>query len=84
MEAGSQSRAPLSPHYTFVVQCATDTQIDAGRLHGRVEHVVSRHAAHFTSLDELLAFMDRMLREVAAHAAQAEADRPSAPDSDQA
>ena len=65
MEAGSEHRAPLSPHYAFVVQWATDTQIEAGRLHGRVEHVVSRHATQFTSLDELLAFMARVLREVA-------------------
>ena len=25
MEAGSEHRAPLSPHYAFVVQLATDT-----------------------------------------------------------
>ena len=64
MDAESEHRAPLSPHYAFVVQWATDTQIDAGRLHGRVEHVVSRQATRFTSLDGLLAFMARVLREV--------------------
>lgn len=67
MEAGSEQRAPLSPHCAFVVQWATDTQIAEGRMHGRVEHVVSRHATHFTLLDALLAFMARVLREVAAH-----------------
>ena len=66
MAAGSEHRVSLSPHYAFVVQWATDTQIEAGRIHGRVEHVVSRQATHFTSLDELLAFMARVLREVAA------------------
>ena len=66
MAAGSKHLAPLSPHYAFVVQLATDTPIEAGRIHGRVEHVASRHAMQFTSLDELLAFMARVLREVAA------------------
>jgi hypothetical protein len=66
MAAGSEYRVPLSPQYAFVVQWATDTHIEAGRIHGRVEHVVSRQATHFTSLDELLAFMARVLREVAA------------------
>jgi hypothetical protein len=82
MTTESEHRAPLSPHYAFVVQWATDTQIAEGRIHGRVEHVVSRHATHFASLDELLAFMARMLREVAApeHGAQAEAERLAAPD----
>ena len=74
MGAEHDQRAPLSPHYAFVVQLETDTQIDAGRIHGRVEHVVSRHVTRFTSLDELLAFMARVLREVAARERAAEAD----------
>jgi hypothetical protein len=83
MEAGNKQRAPLSPHYAFVVQWATDTQIAEGRMHGRVEHVVSRQATHFTSLDALLTFMARVLREVAAHEEQVKAEtaRLSAPDS---
>ena len=32
---------------------------------GRVEHVVSRKAARFQSVDELMAFMTEVLREVA-------------------
>ena len=86
MEAGNEQHAPLSPHYAFVVQWATDTQIAEGRMHGRVEHVVSRHATHFTSLDVLLAFMARVLREVAAHEQHVEAEiaRLSVPDSGQA
>jgi hypothetical protein len=86
MEAGNEQRTPLSPHYAFVVQWATDTQIAEGRMLGRVEHVVSRQATHFTSLDELLAFMARVLREVAVHEqhVQAETARLSTPDSSQA
>ena len=74
MGAEHDQRAPLSPHYAFVVQWEVGTQIDAGRIHGRVEHVVSRQATRFTSLDELLAFMARVLREVAAREHATEAD----------
>ncbi|ETW97750.1 hypothetical protein [Candidatus Entotheonella palauensis] len=35
-----------------------------GRLSGRVEHVVSNQAADFDSVADLLAFMDRIVREV--------------------
>jgi hypothetical protein len=54
-------------------------------MHGRVEHVVSRQAIHFTSLDALLAFMARVLREEDAHEEQlkTEAARLSALDSSQ-
>jgi len=55
---------PLAPEYAFVVQFARETAMDAGRLVGRVEHVVSRQATRFTSLDELVAFMLAVLREV--------------------
>lgn len=80
METGHERRAPLSPHYAFVVQWATDTHIEAGQLSGRVEHVVSRCATHFTSLEGLLAFMAQVLQNVAERErlAQAEADKLSA------
>jgi hypothetical protein len=68
MGAEHDQRVPLLPHYAFVVQWESDTQIDVGRIHGRGEHVMSRYAMRFTSLDELLAFMARVLREVAARA----------------
>lgn len=84
MDPGSEHHASLAPHYAFVVQYATDTQMDAGHIHGRVEHVMSRHAARFTSLDELLAFMARMLREVAEHETRTEAERRAAPGHKQA
>jgi hypothetical protein len=67
MVSGSDQRAHLLPHYAFVVQLAADTQVETGQIHGRVEHVVSRHATHFASLETLLAFMARILRDVAAH-----------------
>jgi hypothetical protein len=79
MVSGSDRRASLSPHYAFVVQLATDTEIDTGRLHGRVEHVVSRQATHFASLEALLAFMARVLRDIAASERAAAAEVPPAP-----
>jgi hypothetical protein len=54
----------LSPHYAFVVQFSAETQVEAGRLVGRVEHVVSGQAAHFHSLEVLLDFLARLLKQV--------------------
>jgi hypothetical protein len=53
----------LSPQRTFVIQLAADTQILSGHMVGRIEHVVSHHAAHFDSLDSLLAFIAQVGRE---------------------
>ena len=45
----------------FVVQLHTTAVVAQGQLSGRVENVLSGHAAHFHTLDELLAFMARVL-----------------------
>jgi hypothetical protein len=58
--------APLSVHYAFVVHFRVDSDVAGGRLAGRVEHVVSGQATHFASLEELLAFMARVLANVRA------------------
>lgn len=59
-------RAPLSPHWAFVVRLRVDTELEGGRISGQVEHVVSGQAAHFESLDDLLTFMTQMLTQVRA------------------
>lgn len=84
MASGSDPHPPLAPHYAFVVQYAPDTQIEAGRVRGRVEHVVSRYASRFESLEALLAFMARVLREVRTpeQAAGTEAGSPPTPHGD--
>ena len=64
MKQGSAGQAPLSPHRAFVVQFRAETAVEQGRFVGRVEHVVSGQAAHFQSLEELLAFMARVLTQV--------------------
>ena len=55
---GWQSKA------AFVVQFRESTDIEAGRLEGRVEHIASYNAVRFHSLEELLAFVARILAEV--------------------
>jgi hypothetical protein len=45
----------------FVLQLGPATDIAAGRLEGRVEHVASTRSARFRSLDELLAAVREML-----------------------
>jgi hypothetical protein len=55
---GWQSKA------AFVVQFRENTDIEAGRLEGKVEHIASYKAVRFHSVDELLAFIARMLTEI--------------------
>ena len=48
----------------FVVQFRPETDIEAGRFEGKVEHVASCKATRFHSLDELLAFIKTVLIEI--------------------
>ena len=48
----------------FVIQFRAETDIEAGRFEGRVEHIASCKATRFHSLDELLAFIASVLAEV--------------------
>jgi hypothetical protein len=54
----------FSPSRAFVVQFQDETQIEAGHMAGRVEHVISGETMHFQSLESLLGFLARVLREV--------------------
>ena len=47
----------------FVVQFRAEAQVHREPCAGQVEHVVSGQAVHFSSLEELLAFMARVLTE---------------------
>jgi hypothetical protein len=47
----------------FVIQFRPETDIEAGRFEGRVEHVSSCKVARFHSLEELLGFMSSVLAE---------------------
>jgi hypothetical protein len=52
---------PFPVQRAFVVQLRATAAVAQGQLAGRVEHVVSGQATHFHTLDELLAFMARVL-----------------------
>jgi hypothetical protein len=55
----------IDPPYvrTFVVQLGPATDIAAGRLEGRIDHLASTRSARFRSLDELLAALADLLAE---------------------
>jgi hypothetical protein len=48
----------------FVIQFRPETDVDAGRLEGRVEHIASYDSTRFFSLEELLCFIASMLDKV--------------------
>ena len=65
MKSQLEQHPAFAPAQAFVVQFGRETALDTGRIAGRVEHVVSRKAGRFQSVDELMAFMTEVLREVA-------------------
>ena len=56
--------ASLSVHRAFVVEFDAEADLQAGRVIGRVEHVVSGRATLFQSHEILLAFMAQVLGQV--------------------
>ena len=58
--AQSDEETPLSPRRAFVVQFRDRTDA-RDRFEGRVEHMVSGHAARFRSPAELTRFMRQVL-----------------------
>jgi hypothetical protein len=50
----------------FVIQFRPESDIKSGRFEGKVEHVASYKTTRFHSLDELLDFIDRVLKEAGA------------------
>jgi hypothetical protein len=61
MNTPPADESPLSPQRAFVVQLRERTDVERGQWAGRVEHVTSGQAAHFESVEELLAFIVRIL-----------------------
>jgi hypothetical protein len=60
----SQSTLPLPTNRAFVVQFRAQPSGAPLGWEGRVEHVVSGQVTHFHSLEELLAFLARVLTAV--------------------
>jgi hypothetical protein len=58
MKAGWQHRA------AFVIQFQPETDVEAGRFEGRVEHIATYQSMRFHSLEELLDFIAGVLAEV--------------------
>ena len=50
--------------FAFVIQFRPETDVEAGRFEGKVEHIASYEATRFSSLEELLNFIAKMLEEV--------------------
>ena len=48
----------------FVIQFRPETNIEAGRFEGRVEHIPSSRSTRFHTLEELLAFIANTLSEM--------------------
>lgn len=61
---GWQSRA------AFVIQFREGTDVEAGRVEGRIEHIASYRSTRFQSVDEMFTFITRVLNEIR------ESDRP--------
>ena len=61
MELYGANDRPLPVQRAFVVQLHATADVAQARLVGRIEHVVSGQALHFHTLEELLAFMARVL-----------------------
>jgi hypothetical protein len=55
--------APLLPEGAFVIQFRAGTDVELQRVEGRVEHVISGQAMRFDSLETLLAFFARVLKD---------------------
>jgi hypothetical protein len=66
MSQQQAGKAPLSVHWAFVVHFRVSSDVACGQIAGRVEHVVSGQSTLFDSLEELLAFMARVLASVRA------------------
>ena len=63
-EAGQGSTGPLLPaSNAFVLQLCADAS--QGHFAGRVEHLVSGESTRFSSVDDMLAFVTRVLGDVA-------------------
>jgi phage baseplate assembly protein W len=60
----SQSQPTLPTNRAFVVQFHAQTAEALSAYEGRIEHVVSGQVARFHLLEELLAFMIRVLTDV--------------------
>jgi hypothetical protein len=58
-----KNQPALPARKAFVVQLHADAQVERHHFKGRVEHIVSHQTTHFESLEELVAFIVRVVTE---------------------
>ena len=63
---GTPQESLLSPRRAFVVQFRMETDVARDHFAGRVEHMISGHAARFHSPEELVAFIRQVLNTIRA------------------
>jgi hypothetical protein len=63
----AKQQPSLPAKRAFVVQLHADAKVEQGQWQGRVEHLVSYQATRFQSLEELLAFVVKVLNEPEPH-----------------
>ena len=56
-----KDKPSLPSNRAFVVQLRWDAAVEQGDFRGRVEHLVSMQATHFESVEELTAFITRVV-----------------------
>lgn len=61
MDAAARKPKRLTVRRSFVVELYEDADVAAGRIAGRVEHVVSGRSARFSGTASLFAFMAKIL-----------------------
>jgi hypothetical protein len=61
MTPSAETARRLPARHGFVVQFSAQTNVELGRFAGCVEHVVSGHAKHFQTLEELVGNLVQML-----------------------
>jgi hypothetical protein len=59
----SNHQVSLPAKRAFVVQVRAEAKVEQGQWQGKVEHIVSYRATRFQSIEELLAFMVKILSE---------------------
>ena len=57
----ANTKPALPANRAFVVQLHVDAEPARGDFRGRVEHLASYQVIHFSSVEELMAFMARIL-----------------------
>jgi hypothetical protein len=56
-----RNKPSLPRNRAFVVQLRWDVAVEQGDLRGRVEHLNSMQAGHFESVEDLIAFIARVV-----------------------